>query len=129
MNDYSREQLEKLSYKELHEIEDELLFENEVSGKWRIRASAGRMLYFVLTSIFWFCWFWGVDKFIPKSEARGLIQFVWFFVSMLLAGLTTTLFWKLIGMKGRQFIRLSLHYWPVTIALAITISHYLKGKV
>jgi len=127
MNTYSRDQLEKLSYSELHEIEDELLFENEVSATWRIRASAGRMIYFVLTSIFWFAWFWGVDKFIPKSEARGLVQFIWFFVSLVLAGLTTTLIWKVIGMKGRQFVRLALHYWPVTLGLFLYLSQLIKG--
>ena len=115
MNTYTREELEKLSYQELHAIEDELLYPNEVYSNWRIRASAGRMVYFVLTGVYWFCIFWGGDKFIPKSEARGLMQFVWFCISMILAGVSTTITWKLIGMKGRQCVRLAIHYWPVTL--------------
>lgn len=126
MSQYTRQDLEKLSYSELHAIEDELLFENEVLSGWRIRASAGRMLWFVLTSALWFVIFWGGDRFIPKSEARGLIQFIWFFVSLILAGLSATLLWKVIGMKGRQFVRLTLHYWPVTLGLIIWISAYLR---
>ena len=126
MSQYTRQDLEKLSYSELHAIEDELLFENEVLSGWRIRASAGRMLWFVLTSALWFVIFWGGDRFIPKSDARGLIQFIWFFVSLILAGLSATLIWKVIGMKGRQFVRLTLHYWPVTLGLIIWISAYLR---
>lgn len=122
MKIYSREDLERLTYGELHRLEDELLSEYEVAGSWRIRASAGRMVYFVLTGFFWFTYFWSGDALIPRSEAKGLIQFVWFFISLILSGLSTTLLWKVIGMKTRQFLRLSLHYWPVTLGFFAWVS-------
>ena len=115
----TREELEAMSDEELIRFEDELLYDNEVTHEWKIRASGGRMLNFALTAALWALYFFLPLNWINTTfkHTNGLISFFWVVGSLILAGVTAGLLWRIIGMRGRMLIRTLIHYWPVSFGL------------
>ncbi|MBK7893014.1 MAG: hypothetical protein IPJ84_19815 [Bdellovibrionales bacterium] len=109
--------LREMSDDELFFYEDSLLLKNELSTEFRIRASGGRFVVFVLSALFFAAYMAAMAVFaksIPEQQ-RALFTFPGFFLALGLGVVTGHMLWKHIGAHARFWIRSALHYWPVTL--------------
>lgn len=111
--------LREMSDDELFFYEDGLLLKNELSTEFRIRASGGRFVVFVLSALFFAVYMMAMAIFaksIPEQQ-RPLFTFPGFFLALGLGVVTGHMVWKHIGAHTRFWVRSALHYWPVTLYL------------
>lgn len=121
--------LQRMSYRELVELEDALLLKNEVQQVIRIRFTAGRFVLFLLGATMW-----GVlvaltavaTRGLP-DDLRGMVSFVAVFVTLGLSVYLSQRVWQAIGTGPRMFFRYALHYWPVLLVVVGTIVVQLRG--
>jgi len=109
--------LREMSDDELFFYEDCLLLKNELSTEFRIRASGGRLVVFVLSALFFAAYMAAMAIFaksIPEQQ-RPLFTFPGFFLALGLGAVTGHMLWKHVGAHVRFWIRSALHYWPVTL--------------
>ncbi len=109
--------LREMSDEELFFYEDSLLLKNELSTEFRIRASGGRFVVFVLSAVFFAASMAALAvlaKSIPEQQ-RPLFTFPGFFLALGLGVVLGHMVWKHIGAHPRFWIRSALHYWPVTL--------------
>lgn len=124
----TREELDALTDEQLIELEDHVLTENEKSGRYRIRASSGRIVIFVLSGLYWLILMGFVATIslkIPEAT-RPLFTFPAFFVTFGIAIFLATRTWTASGVRARYIVRTAFHYWPVTLTLGAIIVSLLK---
>lgn len=113
----SEDELRQMSAEELFYYEDDLLLKNELSTQYRIRATGGRFVVFVMSALF-FALFMGImaalSTKIPEQQ-RPLFTFPGFFLAFGLGLFVGHRLWKIFGPHARFWIRSALHYWPVTL--------------
>ncbi|MBL7687317.1 MAG: hypothetical protein JNJ49_04740 [Bdellovibrionaceae bacterium] len=111
--------LREMSADELFFYEDSLLLKNEMSTEFRIRASGGRLVVFVLSAVFFAAYMMAMAIFVKSipEQQRPLFTFPGFFLALGLGAFTGHMLWKHIGANARFWVRSALHYWPVTLYL------------
>lgn len=110
------EELKTLSHYELRKIEDDLLYEREIDTQMRVRHTGGRFIILMLGIFVWVILsriFMQITSPL-ESQAKGLLSFILFFVSLGMSVAISHLIWKIIGMSGRNLFRNAIHYWPIT---------------
>lgn len=124
----SETELRAMSDEELFYYEDALLLKNELTSKFRIRATGGRFVVFAVSALF-FALYLGVMAVLAKGipeQQRALFTFPGFFLALALGVVTGHLLWKRVGPYPRFWIRSALHYWPVTLYLIALLAFVFK---
>lgn len=123
--EYSQEQLEKMTYEELAVLEDKLVLDSENFSNLRSRVSSGKVFLFVLTAIYWGIFFLIVSipfRKVAKNPLVGLITAALVFVTLFLAVMAAGRTWRSLPPMARHWLRLSMHYWPVTFFVLMTVA-------
>ena len=122
--------LQRMSYGELVQLEDDLLLKNELQQVLRIRFTAGRVVLFLLIAMLWLAFFVVAALAVHRvnEQLRGLLETVAVFVTLGLAVYSAQRVWSAIGTGPRMLFRYALHYWPVLVVLAATAAVYFRSR-
>jgi hypothetical protein len=120
--------LQRMSYGELVQLEDELLLKNELQTALRIRFTAGRVVLLLLGLVLWGLFFFVAALLLKgvNEQLRGLLDAVAVFVTLGLAVYAAQRVWSAMGTGPRMFVRYALHYWPVLAVLGASAAVYFR---
>lgn len=125
MNDYD---LKQNTYRELLDLEDRLRLEDELATHLRPRQSGGRLVIFILSVFLWALLFLGASNLTKnlKQDIRGIVGTVLVIVTLGLAVVIARKLWASSPAPVRRWVRLAMHYWPVTVVAIVHLISLFK---
>jgi hypothetical protein len=118
--------LQRLSDRELLALEDQILLNNELRENRTFFTQSRLIIYFLAIVLF------GLALIIlsPVFHSLGLQNnplSILLYVGCLMGSVfVASNLWERLGLHPRYWVRTALHYWPITLTMAIYIGYFLK---